>query len=45
MTVCKVISLLKYHMYTVYTYKCMVLANSMNSVGVGMSGGKAWMVG
>ena len=27
MTVCMVIFLLKYRMYTVYTYKCMVLAN------------------
>ena len=27
MTECMVISLLKYRMYTVYTYKCMVLAN------------------
>jgi len=27
MSVCMVISLLRYRMYTVYTYKCMVLAN------------------
>ena len=27
MTVCMVISLLKYCMYTVYTYKCIILAN------------------
>jgi len=29
MTVCMVISLLKYRMYTVCTYKCMVLANTI----------------
>jgi hypothetical protein len=29
MTVCMVIFLLKNRMYTVYTYKCMVLANPM----------------
>ena len=30
MTVCMVISLRKYRVYTVYTYKCIVLANPMH---------------